>query len=144
MKKEKEDVPLHYYERNVFLVLVFVVITVVLTYLTYKYYKEVNPLAFVIGVPALICGIQTLWLILNPFAVIYEDKFEIKRSLLSNKLWYFIDVQNVSDAGFKGFEIVYNDDEKESISTFGIRGSHKRKFRDMVNKYVCKSLVERD
>lgn len=144
MKKEKEDIPLHYYERNMLFIVVFVAITVALTYFTYHFYINISPLVFVLGTPTLIIGFQTLWLVLNPCGIIYEDKFEIKRTLLSNRFWYFIDIQKVGELNSKGFEITYNDNEKEMVSTFGIKGSHKKEFRDMVNKYVCKSIVERD
>lgn len=141
MKKEKEEIPLHYFERNLLIVALFVVITSVFSYFTYKYFILVHPLAFIFAVPAGIFAFQTLWLFLNPYAVIYEDKFEIKKSMLSNKFWYFIDIKQVSDVTKKGFDITYNDDEIESVSTFGIRNSHKQAFRDAVNKFVCKSLV---
>lgn len=141
MKKEAEDIPLHYYERNLLFIIAFVAITAALGYYTYVYFSQVHPLAFIIGIPTMIFLFQTLWLLLNPFAVIYKDKFEIKRTLLSNKIWYFIDIKSVGEVTGKGFTITYNDDEVEMISTFGIRGSHKKEFRDAVNKYVCKSLV---
>jgi hypothetical protein len=141
VKKEKEEIPLHYFERNMLIVMIFVIITAILVYFTCSYFVQVHPLAFIFAVPASIFAFQTLWLFLNPYAVIYEDKFEIKKSMFSNKFWYFIDIKNVSDVSKKGFEITYNDDEKEVISTFGIRHSHKQTFRDAVNKSVCKSLV---
>ena len=144
MKKKKEDIPLHYYERNMLFVGFFAAISAILSYFTYKYYIDINPRAFILGIPTIIISFQTLWLVLNPCAVIYEDKFEIKRTLLSNKFWYFIDISSVEELGSGGFEIVYNDGEREKVSTFGIRGSHQKTFRDMVNKYVCKSVVERD
>ncbi len=96
---------------------------------------------FVLGVPSTILIFHTLWVFLNPFAVIYEDKFEMKKTMFSNKQWYFIDIKSVGEVTVKGFKITYNDDEEEIISTFGIRDSHKKAFRDAVNHYVCKSLV---
>ena len=78
---------------------------------------------------------------LNPFAVIYEDKFEFKKTMFSNKQWYFIDIKNVSEVTSGGFDIEYNDGDIEHISAFGIRPSHKKAFRDTVYHYVCKSLV---
>lgn len=141
MKKQKEDIPLHYFERNPLIIVIFLAITSVFSYFTYSYFVIVHPLAFVLAVPAVIFAFQTMWLMLNPYAVIYEDKFEIKRTLLSNKFWYFIDIKEVSGVTKEGFTITYNDDEVESVSTFGIRSSHKASFRDAVNKYVCKSLV---
>ena len=142
MKKKEEDIPLHYYERNLLFVGIFVAITSVFSYFAYKYFVLVHPLAFILAVPSGIFAFQTLWLLLNPCGIIYKDKFEIKRSLFSNKFWYFIDIKSVGEVNKKGFDITYNDGEVESVSTFGIRQSHIQEFRDMVNKYVCKSLVE--
>lgn len=144
MKKEKEDKPLQYIERSILIILVILLIAVFFAVYAYKLFKETDPRAFVLGVPALVFGFQALWLGLNPFAVIYEDKFEIKRSFFSNKFWYFIDIKEVKEKEDKGFKIIYNDDEVEKIKFFGIRNSNKQIFRDAVNKYVCKSLVERD
>ena len=61
--------------------------------------------------------------------------------MLSNKQWYFVDIKKVGEVEARGFKIVYNDDEVELISTFGIRASQKKKFRDAINHHVCKSLV---
>lgn len=141
MKNKKEDIPLQYFERNIIVIIVFMAITAIFSYLTYYYFVLVHPMAFVLAIPTLIFGFQSLWLMLNPYAVIYEDKFEIKRSLLSHKFWYFIDIKGVSDTTNRGFNITYNDDEIEKISTFGIRASNKKPFRDTVNKFVCKSIV---
>lgn len=144
MKKRKEEIPLQYFERNATVIIIFLTITAFFGYMVYLNFPQIkqNPFAVLWGIPGIIFGFQTLWLTLNPYAVIYEDKFEIKRTLLSNKFWYFIDIKSVGEAGNKGFEITYNDDEIETVSTFGIRSSHRKEFRDAVNHYVCKSLVE--
>ena len=145
MRKNEDDIPLQYFERNMMVVIVFLTITALFGYLTYKSYVEVSPLAFIYGVPLIVFGFMSLWLVLNPYAIIYKDKFEIKKSLLSNKYWYFIDVKSVKEIKGKSFKIIYNDDDEEIISIFGIKPSHKKGFRDAVNHYVCKSLVvERD
>ncbi len=96
---------------------------------------------FICGIPTVIMFFQTLWIMLNPFAIIYEDKFEFKKTMFSNKQWYFIDIKTVEEVNPKGFKIIYNDGDEEIVSTFGIRASHKKAFRDAVNHYVCKSLV---
>lgn len=144
MKKKKEDIPLQYFERNVIVIIVFTLLTLGFSYYTYILFIEVNPRAFVLGVPTIIFAFQTLWLSLNPYAVIYEDKFEIKRTFFGSKFWYYIDIKSVGENKGKSFTIIYNDDECEKISSYGIRSSHKTAFRNAVNKYVCKSLVERD
>ncbi len=141
MRKIKEDIQLQYFERNWLFTLVFLTITAFFAYMVYKSYVEVSPMTIIYGVPLLIFFFLTLWLILNPYAIIYEDKFEMKRSVLSNKYWYFIDIKSVSEVNGKGFKIIYNDDDEEMISLFGIKPSHKKAFRDAINHYVCKSLV---
>ncbi len=141
MRKSEEDIPLQYFERNIMIVIVFLTITAFFGYMTYKSYAEVSPLLFIYGVPLIIFSFMSLWLMLNPYAIIYKDKFEIKKSLISNKFWYFIDIKSVDEISGPGFKIIYNDDDEEMISTFGIKPSHKKKFRDAVNHYVCKSLV---
>ena len=141
MKKPKEDIPLQYFERNVLFTLFFAGITGLLGLLTFSLWKDFNPMMFICGIPTTILLFQTLWIMLNPFAVIYEDKFEFKKTMFSNKQWYFIDIKTVGEVTAKGFKITYNDNDEELISTFGIRASHKQAFRDAVNHYVCKSLV---
>ena len=141
MKKEKEDIPLQYFERSIFYILFFVALTAFFVFLTYSHFKAFSPLMFIWGVPAIIMFFQTLLILLNPFAVIYEDKFEMRKTMLSNKQWYFVDIKKVEEVEARGFKIVYNDDEVELVSTFGIRASQKKKFRDAINHHVCKSLV---
>lgn len=144
MKKKKEDIPLAYFERSYVVLTAFLGITALLIYMSYAYFVAVNPVAIMIAIPAAILLFQCLWLILNPYAIIYEDKFEVKRTLFSSKIWYFIDIKKVGESTPRGFMIYYNDDDPERISDFGIRPSHKKKFRDAVNHHVCKSLVERE
>lgn len=61
--------------------------------------------------------------------------------MLSNKQWYFVDIKKVTETESKGFRIIYNDGDEELVSTFGIRASQKKAFRDAINHHVCKSLV---
>lgn len=141
MKKLKEDIPLQYFERNVLFTLFFLGITGLLGFLTFSLWKNFNPMMFICGIPTTIMIFQTLWIMLNPFAVIYENKFEFKKTMFSNKQWYFIDIKSVSEVTASGFDIEYNDGDIERISTLGIRPSHKKAFRDAVYHHVCKSLV---
>ena len=141
MRKTKEDVPLQYFERNWLFTLVFLTITAFFAYMAYVNYKVVSQLTIIYGIPFVFFFFMTLWLMLNPYSIIFEDKFEMKRSILSNRDWYFIDIKSVTEVDGKGFKIIYNDDDEERISLFGMKPSHKKKFRDAVNHYVCKSLV---
>jgi hypothetical protein len=144
VKKQKEEVPLQYFERNYGVLAIALAITLGLSYWSYIYIVDVNAWGFMIGAPAVMMVFNTLWLMLNPYAIIYEDRFEIKKSVISNKVWYFIDIHKVSELKGSGFEIVYNDQDVEFVSITGIRPSHRTELRAIVNKYVCKSLVERE
>jgi len=157
VKKREEETPLAYFERSYLVIVVFIALTGLFGYLSVTWISEFDPeisrekgmqtrslIGVLMAVPAVVLAFQTLWLILNPYALIYEDKFEIKKSFFSSKIWYFLDIKKVSESSPSGFDIVYNDDDAEKVSVFGIRTSHKQKFRDAVNHYVCKSLVERD
>ena len=132
------------FERSYVLLTVFFAVTALLIYLSYTMITAINPVGVALAVPAAFFSFQCLWLILNPYAIIYEDKFEIKRSFFSSKIWYFLDIKSVGESNPRGFTIHYNDDDPEKISDFGIRASHKKSFRDAINHHVCKSLVERE
>jgi hypothetical protein len=144
VKKREEEKIIEYFERNGAFIALHLVGTTVLSYLMYKYIAEVSPWAFIIGLPAAIVVFQTIWILLNPYALIYVDKIEIKGTMFGNKVWYLIDIKKVGEVKGKGFSITYNDDEVEYVNPMGIRASQLNKFRDSFNHYVCKSLVERD
>ncbi len=144
MKKEEEEKAMEYFERDWLILTLHVIGTIVLCYLCYHYIMAVSPLGFVIGVPAAIVSFQTLWILLNPYALIYENRIEVKKSMYRSKIWYLIDIKKVGELNKKSFRITYNDDDEEVIKIMGIRNSQLQKFRDAFNHHVCKSLVERD
>lgn len=145
MKKLKEDKPLEYYERSYVWIVACLAILGILGYLIYGYIKDVNPIGSILmALPTLIMLFFTMWILLNPFAIIYEDKFEVQNTMVTNKVWHFIDIKKVSEIKGGTFIITYNDDDEERIRIWGIRPSHKQKFRNAVNHYVCKSFVERE
>jgi hypothetical protein len=144
VKKEKEEKIIEYFERDWVVLTIHLILTVVLCYLCYYYISIVSPIGFVIGVPASIVSFQTLWIVLNPYALVYDNRIEIKSSIFGSKTWYLIDIQKVSEENKKTFSITYNDEDTEKIKCYGIRSSQSKKFRDCFNHYVCKSLVERE
>ena len=144
MKKQKEDKPLEYFERSHVWIGVCLALSCYSGFYLYKFIIEVNPIAFIMGTPTVLIIFHSLWMLLNPYAIIYKDKFEIKKSGISNKMWHFIDIKKVSEISGNRFVITYNDDDQERIYIMGIRPSHKQKFRDAVNHHVCKSFVERE
>ena len=147
--REKEEVPLANIERNPLLLLVSVALTTGFVILTYyaifnKEAHEVKPYSFFLFVPTSVISFQTLWFLLNPFAIIFEDKLEIKQSLFHNKLWHFVDVKKVSQVNNGTFNITYNDDEIERMNLTGIKPSQKVFLRDEFDKQVFKSLAKRE
>ncbi len=82
--KREEEVPLANIERNPMLLLSSAVLTFVFAYLSYyaifsKEAHEVKPYGFFLFVPTAVFSFQTLWYLLNPFALIFENKLEIKQ-----------------------------------------------------------------
>lgn len=145
---KNEDIPSVNIERNPLVLLISAAITALFIYLTYssifsKEAHEVNPMGFFLFVPTVVISYQTLWLLLNPYAIIYENKMEMKRTLFSNKEWQFVDLMKVSELQGNSLKIVYNDNEVEKISLFGIKPSHKSLMRQELDKHIAKSLQVR-
>lgn len=133
-----------YFERSGLFVSLHVAAAAILDYLTYAFMKAMNPIGFIFIVPAVFISFHTLWVLLNPYVLIFSDRVVIKRTMFSNEMWYLIDIKKISEVSGNGFSITYNDGEEEFISTFGIRPSHLKAFRDAFNHHVCKSVVERE
>ena len=149
MKKfEQIETPLLNIERHPLVLIIALVLDALFIYLTFitifkKQAFEVNPLGFFLFVPTLFICFQTLWLILNPYGILYEDRFEVKKSFLSLREWYFIDIKKVGDLKPKGFIITYNDDEMERIKLFAAKPSHKKLMQEAFVKAVNLSLDKR-
>ena len=104
MKKRKEEVPIANFERSYGLMAIIFGITAILDYSSYYLTRSMNPVGIILAVPAVFLSFQCLWLIVNPYAIIYRDKFVIKRSFVSRELmWYFLDIKKVSDSTSRGF-----------------------------------------
>lgn len=149
MKNSKEEeVPVLYAERNPIILLTALGVSALFIFLTYytvtgREAYEVNPYGFFLFIPTLVFSFQTLWLLLNPFAIFYKDKVEIKYSLLKQKFFFYVDIKTVGQAGEKTIDIVYNDNELERISFFGIKPKHKIIFREELLKQVNQLLEHR-
>ena len=76
--KEKDEVALVNIDRNPLILLLSIGISTLLVYLSYTNILDVNPWGFIIMVPATILSFQTIWMLLTPFAMVFEDKLEIK------------------------------------------------------------------
>ncbi|MBS1652218.1 MAG: hypothetical protein JSU07_09435 [Bacteroidetes bacterium] len=140
--KEKVHQPIFNIERSISYILISLAFSALLCYLAYsnllgKEADMVKPLAFFLPLPALFISFNTLWMLINPFAVFYKNKFELKQWLFSNKEFYFIDVKKAY-VNSKGYLIItYNDDEFEKIKLIGIRSSHAKLIESEFNKMLA-------
>lgn len=75
-------------------------------------------------IPAAVLFFQCLWWIVNPFALIFEDRIELKQSMFHNGVFYFTDIKKITENKKGKVFIVYTDDETEPLNLFGIRASH--------------------
>lgn len=144
MKSEKkEEVPLLNIERSPLFLLGAVGVTAVLGVITYSLFKAINPWGFIVMIPSAVIAFQTLWWLLNPFASIYDDKVEIRQSLLHHKLRYFVDLKQINGVSKNKLVITYNDDEMEALNLFGIKPSHISLLRAEMEKFVSASIQVR-
>ena len=142
-KKDDLDEPREYFERSVPLVLFMVSVSTLLMWLCVDMLREVNPWGTLVGVPGLVFTFQTLWLVTNPYAIVYEDRFEIKNSFFYGKVVYFLDLKGVKDLKGNRFTIVYNDDEPERLPLLGMRGSHKQNLMKRLEEKIEQSKSTR-
>lgn len=143
MKNEKDEVK-EYFERNILLVITAVSVGLFLDWLTFDLFTNVNPWASATAVPGVVITLQALWLIVNPYVIVYENRFEIKQSLFYNKQFYYLDIKRViSKNNSKSLTIVYNDDDQEELNLFGIRASHRELLREKLEEKINLSLLSR-
>lgn len=141
--KEEEGTPLVNIERNPLVLLLSVIVTAAVGYYNIQLFRDVNPLGFIIMTPTLLLFIQTLWLLLTPFAIIYENKIEIRQSFFHQKARYFIDLKQIDENKKGKVFIVYNDDEVEFLNLIGIRNSHVALLITEIQKFVTASIKTR-
>jgi hypothetical protein len=105
---------------------------------------DVNPWGTATAIPGLMLTLQALWLIVNPYAVVYEDRFEIKQTLLYNKEFYYLDAKAIDNSKSNSIQLIYNDDDRTKLPLLGMRASHKQKFKEKLNEKIVESLKNRD
>jgi hypothetical protein len=137
---KKEEEPKEYFERSVLLVAFVAISGLLLDWFSIKMLLDVNPWGSATAVPGLILTLQGLWLIVNPYAVVYEDRFELKQSLMYNKEFYYLDAKGVNEKG----QLIYNDGDLEKLNLLGMRASHKQLFKDRLSEKITESLQKRD
>jgi hypothetical protein len=146
--KTEEEVPLQYIERNPLFLLGSAALSATFIFLTYytvlsREADVINPKGFFLFIPSLVISFQTLWLLLNPFAIFYHDRLEIKYSLFRNRVLHFVDLKHVGQVKGDFLKIIYNDDEMQRVGLLGIRNSQKKMFSDELQKHVSLGLEKR-
>ncbi|MEI8136990.1 MAG: hypothetical protein WCH21_06685, partial [Bacteroidota bacterium] len=130
-------------DRNPLILLLSIAISTVLGYFSYTFILDLNPWGFILMVPAVFQSFQTIWLLLTPFAMFFDDKLEIKRSLFRNKMFFFIDVKKVGVIKNSNLFISYNDNEIAKIKLFGIKTSQLETLKSELEKHVTLVLNKR-
>lgn len=142
--KNKEEEPKEYFERNILLVIIVTASGLLLDWLSIKLLLDVNPWGSATAIPGLILTLQAIWLIVNPYAVVYENRFEIKQTLMYNKEFYYLDAKAINDQNTYSVKITYNDGDLEKLPLLGMRASHKQLFKDRLNEKINESIKHRD
>lgn len=132
------EVPLLNIERSVGSMILIIIISSIISYFAYYLLAQINPWGFLVMVPAAIFSFQSLWMLLNPFAHVFEDRIEIKQSLFSNKLWYYVDIKSISENSKGVIYVKYKDDEVEPMKLRGIKPSHLELLKSEISKRISK------
>lgn len=141
--KNKEEEPKEYFERSILLVVTVTISGLLIDWFSIKMLLDVNPWGSATAIPGLVITLQALWLIVNPYAVVYEDRFEIKQSLLYNKEFYYLDAKSINSKSSMSFQLVYNDGDIDKLPLLGMRASHKEKFKARLTEKINESLKNR-
>ncbi len=142
MKKEDIELPKEYFERNIPLLSILIAVSSIFIWYSIHLLAEVNPWGTLTAVPGIVLAFQSLWLLLNPYAAIYDKHFEIKQSWFYNKQFVFLDLKAIEVKSHKIY-LVYNDGDVEKIPMSGIKPSHREKFLIALNQNVAESLNNR-
>ncbi len=142
--KNKEEEPKEYFERSILWVVTVAISGLLIDWFSIKMLLDVNPWGSATAIPGLVITLQALWLIVNPYAVVYEDRFEIKQSLLYNKEFYYLDAKSINSKSSMSFNLVYNDGDFDKLPLLGMRASHKEKFKARLTEKINESLKNRD
>ncbi len=141
--KNEEDEPKEYFERSILLVITLTAAGLFLDWLSIHLLIEVNPWGTAFAVPGMVLTLQALWLIVNPYAIVYQDRFEIKQSLFYNREFYYLDAKAVEKKSSAKLNMVYNDDEIEKLPLLGMRESNKELFKNKLAEKIGESVKGR-
>jgi hypothetical protein len=143
VKNEKEE-PKEYFERSIVLVIFISAAALALDWLSIKLLMDVNPWGTATAIPGLMLTLQALWFIVHPYAIVYDNRFEIKQSLIYNKQFYYLDARAVDQSKPQAIQLVYNDGDLEHIPLQGMRASHRPMFKQALQTKIDASLKHRD
>lgn len=139
--KNKNEEPKEYFERSIIVVAGVAIAGILLDWYSITMLIDVNPWGSATAIPGLFLTYQALWLIVNPYAVVYEDRFEIKQSLIYNREFYYLDARGFDT---KSNKLIYNDGDLQKLPLLGIRASHKKLFKMRLTEKINESLKNRD
>jgi len=139
--KNKDEEPKEYFERSILLVATVAVAGILLDWLSVNMLMDSNPWGSATAIPGLVLTLQALTLIVNPYAIVYEDRFEIKQSLIYNREFYYLDAKGLDE---KSDKLIYNDGDVERLHLLGMRASHRKLFKAKLLEKINESLKNRD
>ncbi len=144
MKNAEEiEIPLMNIDRDPKLLAISVLLSALIVYTGYRFLVNMNGWGFILMIPGSILSFQSIWLLMNPFALVYADKIEIKQSLMRHKYRYFVDLKKISRDNKGKVIITYNDDEVEALNLFGVKTSQVDQFVSEISKSVQANMAVR-
>lgn len=141
MKNEEE--PKDYFERNTLFIILVGVSGLFLNSWSVWLITQTNPWGTLIAVPGLVLTLQALWLLVNPYAIVYQDRVEIKQNLIYDKTFYYLDAKSITFKSKYYLLLMYNDGDLENIPLFGMRNAHKVLFEKTLAEKMALSVKER-
>lgn len=141
--KNEDNEPKEYFERNILFVGTIAAIGLGLDYLAYYVLRQANPWGALIAVPGIAISLQSLWLSIHPYAIVFEDRFIIKRSLFYNKQFVYLDAKAIEKTNASYFTMIYNDNDKVRLSIVGLRRKHKELFYKKLQEKIGESVSNR-
>ena len=142
--KNTFDEPKEYFERNTSVTILILLIGIFFCWISYYLLSNTNPWGTITAIPGIVITMQALWIMMNPYALIYEDRFEIKQSFFYGRDFYFLDAKSVGIQKKNSFDLVYNDGEHVNIPLFGISHADKVKLLYRISEKINESIVTRN
>ena len=119
-------------------------LSIALCWVSVQLLMEMRGAGFPLMIVAAVISFQTLWMLLNPFALVFANRFEIRQSWFHQKERFFNDLNGISSRG-KGNNmlITYTDGEVEKVGLFGIRESQRAMLEEACSRQIAASAGAR-